>query len=447
MTASRRASAIVTLGRHPILQRMDPPAVVVLPLGPHVAQVRHHLLGEQLGAVAGLPVRHVAVVHQAEHVPDPQRRDQVLHPVDHRLGAPGDDVAGLDQLTPGGVGEQLLHRRPELVERAGLDRVDRAVTRRVREPGVHVQAAVEEVEHVLAVEPLGLLVGLGDADDLGERSPVRRLVLVPRRDPIPVPVEQLLAGEVPAERQVRVVVVVVETEVPRLDRAAARDVHRRVRLLDRLGPAVDVAQLVVLAVERERLVLGPRPHDQLVGLGVLVAGQRRDLAVTEVGVHRRADGEPGDQPSAADAVEHRELFGHPDRRVVQRDRVADHTDRSAAGPAGQTGGDDVRARHDPVAVLVVLVDADAVEPELVGVLELVHVLVVHGVGPGRVEQLAVDVDPDRPVLLPEVVRQIRPRHQVEPGELHRNDPRSSCAGTSCQARPEQVGSGTTWSGG
>ena len=281
-----------------------------------------------------------------------------------------------------------------------------------------MQAAVEEVQDVLAVQALGLGVRVGDADDLGEGRPVRRLVLVPLGHPVPVAVEQALAGEVAAEGEVRVVVVVVEAEVPRLDRSAAGDVDRRVRLLDRLRPAVDVAQLVVLAVEGERLVRRPRPHDQVVGLVVLVAGQGRDLAVAEVGVHRRADREPGDESTAADAVEHGELLGDADRRVVQRDRVADDADRRVARATGQPGGDEVRAGHDAVAVLVVLVDADAVEADLVGVLELVHVLVVHGVRPCRVEQRAGDVDPHRAVGLPEVGGQVRPRHEVEPGELH-----------------------------
>ena len=35
------------------------------------------------------------------------------------------------------------------------------------------------------------------------------------------------------------------------------------------------------------------------------------------------------------------------------------------------------------------------------------------------KQALVDIDPDRPVLLPEIVGQIGPWHQVEPGELHR----------------------------
>src|SRR4028118_1060753 len=43
--------------------------------------------------------------------------------------------------------------------------------------------------------------------------------------------------------------------------------------------------------------------------------------------------------------------------------VADAGDRRRGGPPGQAGGDDVRGRHEAVAVLVVLVDADAVEAE------------------------------------------------------------------------------------
>ena len=190
------------------------------------------------------------------------------------------------------------------------------------------------------------------------------------------------------------------------------------RLLDRLRPDVHVTQLRVLAVERERLGLGPGLHDQLVRLAVLVAGERGDLAVAEVRVHRRTHGKARDEPSAADAVEHRELLGHADGWVVQRDRVPDHTDRRATRPTGETGRDDVRAGHDAVAVLVVLVDADAVEPDRLGVLELVHVLVVDTVRDLRIEQRRRDVDPHRALRVAEVVRKRRPRHQVEPGELH-----------------------------
>ena len=265
-----------------------------------------------------------------------------------------------------------------------------------------------------------------------------RLVLSSRRDLVPVPVHQLLGVEVPGEGEVRVVVVVVEAEVPRLDGAAARDVDRRMRLLDRLRPAVDVAQLVVLPVEGERLVGRPRPHDEVVRLGVLVTRQGRDLPVAEVRVHGRADREAGDEAATADAVQHGELLGDPDRRVVEGDRVADDADRRVAGAAGQPGGDEVGARHDAVAVLVVFVDADPVEAELVGVLEQIHVRVVHGIGAGRVEQRVGDVDPDRARRLAEVVGQVRPWHEVEPGELHGTSSRRACRGRDGHGEPGSI---------
>ncbi len=66
-----------------------------------------------------------------------------------------------------------------------------------------------------------------------------------------------------------------------------------------------------------------------------------------------------------------------------------------------------------------LVDADGVEAALGGVLELIHEVVVHEVGALGVEQRGMDVDPHGRMLLAEVVRQLRVRHQVKPHELHR----------------------------
>ena len=185
-----------------------------------------------------------------------------------------------------------------------------------------------------------------------------------------------------------------------------------------LGQQFDPAELVVLAVEGERLVAGPRLHDHVVGLAVLVPRERWDLPVAEVGVHRGADGESGDESPPGDDVEHRELLGHANRRVVARDRVADHAERGPRRAPRQRRRDQVRRRHQSIAVLVVLVAADAVEAERLRVLELVEVRVVDVVAFARVVQRAGDVHPDRPVPLAEVLGQVRPRHQVEPGELH-----------------------------
>ncbi len=351
-------------------------------------------------------------------MPDAQSLDHLLHLLADGLRAAGDDVAVVHELLPGErreLGERVLG---QLREGSRLERLDGAVAGRVGEARVDVQAAVEEVADVLGVELLGLAIGVGDADDLRERRAIGRRVLPLGGDALPEAVEELLPPDVAGEREVGVVVVEVGAEVPGLDRAAAGNVDRRVRLLDGLRPAVHVAELRVLAVEGEGLVLLPRPHDELVRLVVLVAGERRDLPVAEVRVHRRADREAGDEPPAGDHVQHGELLRHADGRVVERDRVADDADGRPRRPARQPGGDDVRRRHEPVAVLVVLVHADAVEAERVGVFELVHVLVVHEVPLTRVVELARNVDPHRAVLLPEVVGQIRPGHQVEPRESH-----------------------------
>src|SRR5215470_8994940 len=67
---------------------------------------------------------------------------------------------------------------------------------------------------------------------------------------------------------------------------------------------------------------------------------------------------------------------------------------------------------------MMLVAANAVEAERLRVLELVEVLVVDVVALARIVERVRNVDPHRAVLGAEVVRQVRPRHQVEPGELH-----------------------------
>src|SRR4029453_16511898 len=82
-TALLRAQAIV--------HRMHPPAIVVLPLRPEVAQVRHDLLGEELGRMPRLPIRHVAVVEQAEEMANAQALDALLELLAHGLGAARDD--------------------------------------------------------------------------------------------------------------------------------------------------------------------------------------------------------------------------------------------------------------------------------------------------------------------------------------------------------------------
>src|SRR6202035_2380251 len=109
-------------------------------------------------------------------------------------------------------------------------------------------------------------------------------------------------------------------------------------LLNRARPDVDVALLVEAAVERESVGRGPRLYHEVVRLVIALAQGRWVLTVGVAGVHRRTHWEPGDQPPARDAVDHREFFGDPGRRVVERQRIAEHADRGVGGAAGQGAG-------------------------------------------------------------------------------------------------------------
>ena len=161
----------------------------------------------------------------------------------------------------------------------------------------------------------------------------------------------------------------------------------------------------------------------------LARSVRRVDAVGVGGVHRGADREPADQAAPRQQVDHRHLLGDADRRVVEGDGVAEHRDRGPRRAGGEHRGDQVRRRHQPVAVAVVLVDADAVEPARLGVDELIDVALVAVGDDGGIEQRRVDVDPDAAVLRVEVGRQLRVRHQVEPEQLHdphRRRPPAAC---------------------
>ena len=179
-----------------------------------------------------------------------------------------------------------------------------------------------------------------------------------------------------------------------------------------------MTELVVLAVERERLVFRPRLHDHVVRFFVLVARERGDLAVAEVGVHRRADGEAGDEAPARDDIQHRELFGDANGWVVAGDGVADHAQRGPARAPAERRRDEIGRRHEAVPVLMVFVAADPVESERLRVLELIEIGVVDVMPFLGVVKRIGDIDPYAAVFFAEVVGEVGPGHQVEPGELH-----------------------------
>jgi hypothetical protein len=155
-----------------------------------------------------------------------------------------------------------------------------------------------------------------------------------------------------------------------------------------------------------------------VRLVVPVAQGGRIDPVGEVHVHRRADGEARHEPAAREQIEHREFLGHAQRRVVRREAVAEHDERGLRRAPRQGRRHDVRGRHEAVGVVVVLVDAQAVEALLLGELELVQEFLVESLRLLGVEEVVRDVDPDRSVLPLEVVGQKPVRHEVEEADFH-----------------------------
>ena len=134
-----------------------------------------------------------------------------------------------------------------------------------------MEAAIEEVIDVRPPLALTFGIGVADADLLEERHAVWIVIEPVMRAPLPVAVDHLLGALVSGEREIAVVVLVLGAEVPRLDRAEPGNPNRRMRLLNRLRPQVNVAQLGVLAVEGERLALLPGFDDQVVRFVIFVA--------------------------------------------------------------------------------------------------------------------------------------------------------------------------------
>ena len=261
----------------------------------------------------------------------------------------------------------------------------------------------------------GLFVGVRDVD---RERPADLL----RRRLVAVLLRRLLElAEDAAERVhvgvgLEVGVVVPRGPVDRLVGAERGAPDRRVRLLERPRPRVDVAELEVLAIPLEGAGLRPGLDDQVVRLVEAVARLGR---VEREGVVLGADPahEAGDDAPAGDDVEQRDLLGHPQRMVAQRDRVAEDGDLARRARDEQRGHH-VRRGDVPVGGLVVLVDADPVEADALVLAELVEVAQVEVVPLDRVVVGVRDGDPARGAALDPLLGHVRPGHQVEAEELH-----------------------------
>ena len=183
-------------------------------------------------------------------------------------------------------------------------------------------------------------------------------------------------------------------------------------------PRIDVIELIVLALIGERPGLGPGAHDQVVRLGEALLRLRR---IDAHGVIFGADAahEAGDEAAAREVVEHRVFLGNHQRIVEQRQRAAEDRELGALDAARERAGEHARDRHHAVGGLVVLVEADAVEAELVGELHLVEIFVIELGALLRDRRCALEnVTQAEPLRVDGVEVDVAIGHQVEVEELH-----------------------------
>jgi hypothetical protein len=128
--------------------------------------------------------------------------------------------------------------------------------------------------------------------------------------------------------------------------------------------------------------------------------------------------EAGDEAPARQVVEHRVFFGDHQRIVHQRQRAPENGDLGALDRTGERTGEHARRWHHAVGGLVMLIEANAVEAELVGQLHLVEILVIEVRALFRIVVAVGKGNPGRAVLLDGVEVGVPVRHQMEVEDLH-----------------------------
>src|SRR5207302_10014526 len=161
---------------------------------------------------------------------DAQRAPELLELLADGRRRAGGDVALVAELLPRLVPSEVQARVTDLRHDAGTHRRLAHVSRRAHHAGVEVQALVEEVVDVRPPLALAGAIGVAETHLLEEGLAVRVRVGAERGPPLPVAVEHALGALVAAEGEVAVVVVVLDAEVPGLERAEARDPDRRMRV-------------------------------------------------------------------------------------------------------------------------------------------------------------------------------------------------------------------------
>ena len=151
--------------------------------------------------------------------------------------------------------------------------------------------------------------------------------------------------------------------------------NRRVRLLVRSRPRVDVSILVVLAFPSE----GPRGcpclHDEIVCFLIALPVVRRRRVVCDA-FATGSTHPAGYQSTAGDRIDDRQLLGKPQRVVPDGQDVTDYDDLHTFRDAGEDRRGCVRDALHAERCAVVLVERQTVEAHFFGIQFLIVVSVV-----------------------------------------------------------------------
>ena len=160
-----------------------------------------------------------------------------------------------------------------------------------------------------------------------------------------------------------------------LGAGSTRQPDGRVRLLNWTRPDIDVAIVIMFALEGEWAGAGPGLYNQVVCLVHTFTANGWIDAVAEI-FHARAAHKAGDNASATDHVEHSNLFGHPKWVIMQRQCIANNPDFCPLYPLRQDSSHNIWRRHSPVSILMMLVDDDTIPPQFIGSFDLIKISVI-----------------------------------------------------------------------
>ena len=362
-------------------------------------------------------VRHIARVQEGEQQAETEFLDQVGEALAHGLGAAHDTVAALVELLE-------IHAFPIKIGRAGKNashgRRGRVARREEHLPFM-TQAVVVEPQDM----GLGLFfrstVRLGHVDRQEVAHLVGRGFVAVLVRGLAVGIEEPLHQVIRHEhRKIGIFAVGVGAPFDGFLTPEAGNPDRRVRFLEGTRPDINVADLIVLAVKVKRAGLGPGANDQIVRFAKARQRIRGVDAQGKVFVPDAAH-ETGNNTPAGHDIEHGDFFGDPQRVIAERQAVADHRYLHSRGSAGQHGGHNVRRRHGAVGVLVVLVDAHTLEPQLFGIFELVQISIIDRMPLFGIVVFIRERHPGRFMfgLVGKVLGQVGPRHEMEIVKLHR----------------------------